>query len=198
MDWVTTSTILDGLREPTNQTAWDRLAARFRAPIVQFARRRGLPVADAEDVAQETLSALVDACRNGRFDPKKGRLSKFLFGIAYRQTQNAFRKKAHAEIQIARTANTSTTFWSNLPDERSAEESWDGTWERTVMTQCLAQIRLEVQPQTYRAFELTALAGLAPGVVAEQLDMSKNAVVLAKHRIVKRLRELRLEYEETV
>src|SRR5436305_1544249 len=85
MTWLTTATVLEKLRDFANRDAWDRFSERFRRPVVSFARGMGLAQSDAEDVAQETLMAFAKAYREGQYDPAKGRLSKFLFGIAYRQ-----------------------------------------------------------------------------------------------------------------
>ena len=86
MTWVTTATVLQNLRDYDNREAWGSFAERFRRPVVSFARGMGLKTADAEDVAQETMLAFAEAYRKGSYDPAKGRLSKFLFGIAYRQS----------------------------------------------------------------------------------------------------------------
>jgi DNA-directed RNA polymerase specialized sigma24 family protein len=88
-DWVTTSTILGGLRDFEDRASWERFVARFRAPIVRLALGHGLEAADADDVAQETLVAFADGFRAGRYDAQQGRLSSWLFGIAYRQVLRA-------------------------------------------------------------------------------------------------------------
>ena len=68
VDWLTTSTVLRDLGDLQNQTAWDRFVGRFRKPVVDFARRLGFEASQAEDVAQETLLAFVNAYREGRYD----------------------------------------------------------------------------------------------------------------------------------
>ena len=89
MDWITTSTILEGLKEFEGGDAWERLVERFRRPIVSFIRDLGLAESDAEDVAQETLIAFAEAYREGKYDPAKGRLSHWLFGIAWVRRRDA-------------------------------------------------------------------------------------------------------------
>lgn len=197
MDWITTSSVLDGLADSGNKAAWGQLVSNFRGPVLGFAARMGLQTEEAEDVAQETLLAFAHGYQNNRYDRSKGRLSKWLFGIAYRQVKYAFRKRQHTPRQIS-TATDGTTFWSSVPDEHTATVSWDETWGNAVLAQCLDQAKNEVQSATFQAFELTTLGKLPPDEVAASLGMSKNAVVLAKHRVVKRLRELQMQYEELV
>src|SRR5437868_3297926 len=92
MNWVTTATVLQKLRD-SDRDAWDSFADRFRRPVMSFSRKFGLRDSDAEDVAQETLMAFVEAFRRGDYDPAKGRLSRFLFGIAYRKSLEVRRRR---------------------------------------------------------------------------------------------------------
>lgn len=194
MEWLTTSTILDNLRDYNNEAAWGRFVARFRLPIVSFARNMGLPHADAEDVAQETLLAFAQAYRNDSYDRSKGRLSQWLFGIAYRQVLHMFGHRTRRDVQVSPTGDL-TSYWSSLPDEKTATVSWDETWQRTVLEQCLEQVRGETNSATFQAFQLTALAKRPPAEVASELGITRNAVFIAKHRVLSRLRALQEEYE---
>ncbi|HEY3246021.1 MAG TPA: hypothetical protein VGM03_21985 [Phycisphaerae bacterium] len=51
MEWVTTSTILERLRDFNDRSMWNRFCTRFRRPLVAFARRYGLSEAEADDVS---------------------------------------------------------------------------------------------------------------------------------------------------
>lgn len=184
--WQTTATVLERLRDYGNREAWGDFADRFRRPIVSFARGMGLSGADAEDAAQETLLAFAEAYRKGTYDPAKGRLSRFLFGIAYRQALHA-RRRRHAQVESA--------VWAELPDEQTASGVWDSEWERILLDRCLEQVRSEFEPQTFRAFELTVREDRPPGEAAEVLGVPLKTVYNAKHRILKRIRELRSEYD---
>jgi RNA polymerase sigma-70 factor (ECF subfamily) len=189
MTWVTTATVLEGLRDFSNRHAWDSFAERFRRPVVGFARSMGLKQSDAEDVAQETLIAFAEAYRQGRYDPAKGRLSRFLFGIAYRQALHARSVKPQA------AGHPASGFWDEVPDEQTATNIWDTEWEKRLLERCLEQVRSEFEPQTFRAFELAVQQGLDATGVAEQLNVPVKTVYNAKHRILKRIRELRGEYD---
>lgn len=192
MRWVTTTILLKNLRD-AEDAAWEEFVDRFRAPIVRFARGLGLAADEAEDVAQETLLDFVRAYRNGQYDREKGRLSAWLFGIAHRRVRSARRREAGRPRLLKGPARTA--FWANLPDEHAARRSWDTSWERAVLDQCLERVRTEVEPSTIRAFELFAIEGRSAAAVAEELGMSRNAVFIAKHRVIKRILELREQME---
>ena len=88
MEWITTSTILVSLGDYSNRAAWERFTDRCRPPVLRFVRGMGLSEVDAEDAAQGTLLAFAEGFRKGQYDRSKGRLSSWLFGIAFRQALN--------------------------------------------------------------------------------------------------------------
>lgn len=179
---VTGTTLLEGLRDPANQTIWTQYVERYRPMIVRYAKRRGLDAEDAEDVAQTSLLAFSDGYRDGRYDRSKGRLRSWLFGIVANEVRAKRRKQ-----EIPRDGEDALA-GVEADDGQSA---WDEEWQRAVLRECLAQARSEVQPETWRAFELFALEGRSAESVASELATTANAVFLAKRRILARMRELR-------
>ena len=188
MEWITTSTILRELRESSESDAWSRLVTRFRRPIVRFARKMGHAPADAEDVAQETLSAFVEAYRAGRYDRTKGRLSQWLFGIAFRQSQRVrrLRSRARAAVQAGDIGDLAP------PD---VTDLWEREWEEGMLAECFRRVRAEVEPQTFRIFELVVLEGKTPADVGRTLNLPATVVYNSKHRVIARLRRLRTALE---
>lgn len=73
--------------------------------------------------------------------------------------------------------------------------TWDGAWERFVLERCVERLRGELNPQTFSAFELTSLRGVPPEEAARQLGITRNAVFFARHRALRRMGELRTEFE---
>ncbi|MCA9254978.1 MAG: sigma-70 family RNA polymerase sigma factor, partial [Phycisphaerales bacterium] len=188
-EWITTSTILSRLRDHEDQDVWRNFSDRFNRPIVAFARKMGLSEADAFDAAPETLLAFLKSYRDGAYDRDKGRLSKWLFGIAYRQAQSTRRSTGRRAGRMIPQAGH-TTLHASLPDENSASATWDAEWEAAVLDACLKQVRSEVADNTFAAFDLVVRQGVAPDAAAEQLNMSRSAVYTAKHRVLARAREM--------
>lgn len=192
-EWVTTSTILNDLRDYENHAAWERFVGRFRRPIHGFARTAGLSDADADEVAQEALIAFAQAYREGGYDPARGRLSAWLFGILYnhirRHRQKAARQAARA------TPVDRTTFWRELPAEAAARTEWDREWEQAVWAECVERVRSEFEPITLAAFEAVVRDELPANDAAKKLGVPVKTVYNAKHRVLKRIRELREDLE---
>jgi len=196
VEWTTTSTVLRDLRDYEHRAAWDRFASRFRRPIVSFACSLGLSSVDAEDVAQESLIAFAEAFRRGQYNREKGRLSQWLFGIAYRQALGRRRDEARRTAK-QHTPASESGFLAALPDEPAASVSWDDEWERHVLQECLERVRREVEPSTFRAFELVMREDRSADEAARELGVPIKLVCNAKHRILKRIRELLPLLEET-
>lgn len=192
-DWHTSSTFLRELTDAGNHAAWERLHHRFRGPILRFARRLGLTETDAEDVAQETLMAFAAAYQTGRFEQSKGRLSHWLFGIAYRQTRRAIRDAARRARLAAHPERTA--FWSAVPDETKATRLWDVAWERALLEECLQRVRAEVEPLTMRAFELVVRGERNPADVADELGVPVKCIYNAKYAVLRRVRDWRAAFE---
>lgn len=195
MEWVTTSTILRDLRDTSNDRAWRSFVDRFRTPVVRFAAAQGVPATQAEDVAQETLAALAESLRTGRYDRERGRLSAWLFGIAWKQVLKERARQRRSEHPIGDGADLERAAAAHA-DEKTAGDDWNTHWERFVAGECVAQVRREFPADAVRAFELIVRDELSPREAAARLGVPVKFVYNARHRIVKRMRALREELEE--
>ncbi len=187
---VTSSFLLDGLKDPSNRVIWGQYVNRYRPLIVTYAQRLGLTAADAEDATQQVLAEFCRAYQAGKYDRERGRLREWLFGIARNQILNLRRRRAtRAEVQMA-DSNGGTGFFDRAADDESMSAVWDDEWQNAILRDCLVAVRREVEPRTFEAFELFACQGLSASQVAERLQMTENAVFGAKRRVLRRAREL--------
>ncbi|MEN6577037.1 MAG: sigma-70 family RNA polymerase sigma factor [Phycisphaerales bacterium] len=191
--WITTTEVLEGLRRPEDMLAWERFCTHFRPVIVKFAIQLGLSSTDAEDAAQETMLSFLKAFREGKYAREKGRLSNWLFGVARRVILN-LRGRWPLEVSIA-DKTTGTSFWDLVQDDHKLEQSWETEWRQMVLDECIGQARREFDPKVFDAFEQYALAGVAIHEVCQRLNMSRNAVYVAKSKVLSRLRELQRQFE---
>ncbi len=194
MDWTTSTRLLEELHTGDDGTAWDEFVGRFRPTIISFARGMGLRPPEAEDVAQEAFLTFAKHYRDGRYDRSKGRLSKWLFGIARNHTLCALRNVNRRELNLAPGHRTS--FWSALRDSSTTSALWDTQWQQAILHHCLDQVSREVDPTTFTAFEMVAYGQQPPAEAAAALGITVKAVYNAKHRILKRIRALRADCEE--
>ena len=79
---ITSTTLLDGLKDQGNAPVWSEFCTRYRPVIVAFARRLGMSEDDAQDAAQEALITFAAAYREGKYSRDKGRLRSWLLTLA--------------------------------------------------------------------------------------------------------------------
>jgi RNA polymerase sigma-70 factor (ECF subfamily) len=193
-EWITTSTVLERLSDFGDRGAWDRFAERFHRPIQAFAKKQGLAEHECADLAQETLLAFAEAYRRGEYDRTKGRLSNWLFGIAWRRIDHARRKADRRAEREGDALDSRMIDAHDVPSAASAE--WQELWERSILEHCLRQMRKESQPATFRAFEMLVLEKRSIEDAERELGMTRNAIAIAKHRVSARLRELVAQCDE--
>lgn len=192
---TTTSTLLlDALRDPSNQGVWQQYVARYRPPLLGYARRLGVSAEDAEDVAQQVLLTFCAAYRDGRYDRERGRLRTWLFAIAYREIMNWHRAARGRPPATGNDADAQRV--ASLPADSDAEALWEQEWRDTILRACLEQVRTEVHETTYQAFQRFVLDDRPALDVAAELGISQNAVFLAKRRVLQRVKELLPSIEE--
>jgi RNA polymerase sigma-70 factor (ECF subfamily) len=180
---VTSTTLLEGLRDPANEAVWEQWVARYRPLVVRTASRVGVPEVDAEDVAQNALLAFALAYREGRYERTRGRLRAWLFGIVSNQVLRWRERRARVGAREEETLGELTA-----PDE--LEALWNEEWRAAVLRQCFAALRPEFQETTLEAFERFVLRGEPARDVARGLGLTENAVFGAKRRVLRRLRQI--------
>ena len=192
--FVTTTVLLEGLRDPRNQAVWDEFVQRYRPMVLLYARRLGLNSDDAQDVAQQSLLSFYTAYTQGKYQREKGRLRHWLFGIARHHVIHVFEQRSTRRVEPAGGGGL-TGALSNVPAEDQLEQLWEQEWSAAVLRRCLQIVRSEFGHPMSQAFELFAWQGWPAKRVAEHLGMSENAVFIAKHRVLKRVRELMPDME---
>jgi len=182
--WHTTTGLLIDLSDFSNDEAWQRLMRGLYDPVRRFACSMGLRPADADDAAQEALTAF--AIHYGSFDRRKGRLSKWLFGIVYREVLKQRRTLARRHELLL----SSKRWYSLIADRRAAETLWERIWDLPAVEPYLTTARSEFSAPTYHAFHRVMVDEASCSETARDLGMSVDSVYAAKHRVLKRLRYL--------
>ncbi len=82
------------LRELDDSAAWGEFVAIYEAAIYRFARRKRLHHADAEDVTQEVLRAVLRRIPNWEASDQQGCFRAWLFRV----TRNLFARAWHEQL----------------------------------------------------------------------------------------------------
>lgn len=185
--WTNTE-LLDALRGDEDPAAWAALDQRIRPIVHGFARRLGVPDQDAADVAQETMMRMVKAYRDGGYERSRGGLRAWVVGIARHRVLD-WRQRA-----AGRGAEESV---SSLPDPADWDSRFEDEWRAHILALAFRELREHggLAEHRVRAFEMTAREGRPIADAAAALGMSENAVYMARHECLRRLRALASELE---
>jgi RNA polymerase sigma-70 factor, ECF subfamily len=162
-----------------NEEAFRLLYERNHPAIFRFALHMSGNKATAEDVTQEVFMALIHSARS--YDPKRGTLGGFLFGIA----RNQLRKRWEKEHRLV-----------PLPD--AFEQTQVGREMESLTFESVARVRQAVSslPESYReAVVLCDLQGMSYEEAAAALACPVGTVRSRLHRaralLLEKLRERR-------
>ncbi len=184
----TPHSLLEQARDCADAAAWRRLADLYVPLIHRWLRPYLLQAADTDDLVQEVLATL--ARELPRFDPQPGPgvFRSWLRTITVHRLRTSWQARNHRPAAIG--GDDIPAAFEQLEDPNSPlSRAWDEEHDRHVVRTLLAAIRLEVRATTWRAFEATALDGRPVALVAAELGLSPNAVLLAKSRVLNRLRK---------
>jgi RNA polymerase sigma-70 factor (ECF subfamily) len=184
----TSASLLERLRLQPYGGAWQRLIDLYEPLIRGWLRRHGLQRADSDDLVQEVLGVLVTGILGFEHNGRPGAFRSWLRTI----TVICLRRFWRAQRYRADAAGGSD--WEEhlrqLEDPMSGlSRLWDEEHDRHVLRKVLAMIEPDFRPLTWQAFRRVVLDGALPAAVAADLDLTVNAVLIAKSRVLQRVRQ---------
>ena len=161
-----------------DQDGVDETVLRGLRPVILRYCRSRLSYHSADDVAQEVCLALMSVRSAGR-SGWPGTVKAYAFGIASHKVADAMRASARLAVPIAELPD--------IPDDRPGpEETVIARWEGERVRRVLAKL----PPQQRRLLLLRVVSGFTAAETGEVLGMSAEAVRVAQHRALARMRKL--------
>lgn len=175
---ATPPSLLDRLRRP-DPAAWERFVALYAPLLRAWARRLGADGADADDLVQDVLAALVRALPDFRYDPGR-RFRGWLWTVTANRWRET-RRRAGPDRGGEGVPEVA------LPDPAEAVD--DAEYRRYLVGRALRVMRADFAPDQWQAFWESAVDGLPAADIAARRGISVAAVYAAKARVLRRLRE---------
>jgi RNA polymerase sigma-70 factor (ECF subfamily) len=173
------------LPDAADARAWDEFVQVYGPLIYRLARKRGLQPADADDVVQQVLAAVVRSVEEWLARRDRGPFRAWLLTIARNLAVNTLARPHSRSIAAGGSDNVQRLAGYAAGCE---EDGWfDLEYRREVFRWAAEQVRSEVALRTWQAFWLTAVEELPTAVVAEQLKMTEGSVYVARSRVMARL-----------
>jgi len=172
--------LLEKLRAPAPQVAWERFVQLYTPLLCHWAGRLGLSGPDAEDLVQDVFAILLQRLPSFAYDPRQ-RFRAWLWTVTVNKHRARLRRRADGEEPIAQRDMEPA-----VPD--NIEAVIEADYQQFVVQRALQLMQNEFQPATWQAFwECTVNARPASEVAAE-LQMRLDSVYTAKSRVLRRLR----------
>jgi RNA polymerase sigma-70 factor (ECF subfamily) len=183
---ATRASLLVRLRDSQDEAAWREFIELYAPLVYGYARKQGLQDADAADLSQDVLGAVVASIGRLEYDPGRGAFRNWLFTLVRRKLANWW------AVQGRQTPGSGDTATHRCLEQwagpEAGESAWEAQWEQQVFAWACEQVRPTVTDVTWEAFWRTAVAGESGGHVASALGLSVGAVYVARSRVLARLK----------
>lgn len=188
------------------RAALETLCRTYRAPVLAFVRSRGYTADAAEDLTQAFFARFLERAWHSSADPVRGRFRSFLLTALKRflidADSEAATLKRGGAIRFESLDNESDL--AGEPQD-NPETAFEREWARAVLNAAFRRLREEaVEAGKLQLFEQLSEFLVEPpdesdyARVAAALNLRRNTLAVAVHRLRHRFRELvRAELNET-
>ena len=183
----TPPSLLQRLREtPNDSDAWREFDDIYRPLLGGWLRGQGVQAHDADDLVQDILRAVARELPHFHYDPARGRFRGWLRQVMINRLREFWRAQKRERAYVEGLLDQLVDPTSDL------SRRWDHEHDQHVLQALLAQIEPHFAATNWQAFR-RLMAGEQARTVAVGLGLSVNTVLLARSRILKRLREAAAE-----
>jgi RNA polymerase sigma factor (sigma-70 family) len=183
----TSASLLERLRAGRDDAAWRRLDDLYRPLIRSWLRRDPTLGEEADDVVQEVMSVLVRELPVFQRQ-RTGSFRRWLRTVTAHRLAAHYRSRKSRPVALGAPQEECPLV--QLADSRSElSRMWDDEHDRFVLRRLMDLIAPQFEPTTLAAFRRVVFDEVAPAQAAEELGLSLNAVLLAKSRVLGRLRQ---------
>lgn len=186
---------------PDARTALDRLCRTYRPPVIAYIRGRGYAAETTEDLAQTFFTRFIEDAYHASADPARGRFRAFLLVALKRFLINsdaeAHTLKRGGDISLRRLDDSQLNLDQLTSGDDGPEYAFERSWAISVLDAAMRQLREEAREAgKLEMFEqLSEFLTERPDEAdyeraARALNLRRNTLAVAVHRMRHRLREL--------
>lgn len=177
------SSVILGIKQ-NNQRAWEQLVDFYYPIAYRWSRNAGLNEHNAADVCQDVFRSVVQSLENFYRINDKQSFGAWLRLITQRRIADFLQRNKH-ESPVGGTSVQLQ--FQEIPIEISNDEILEANAK---LLDAIRVVQNEFEVTSWRAFELNVLQQIDADLVAQELEISRNAVYLSKSRILKRIRQI--------
>ncbi len=177
--------LIEKIKDPQDAEAWNEFTAIYYPLVFEICRRKGLQHADATDITQEVLSRVADAIDHYRHDRPNATFRGWLYCITRNLTVDFFKRRAKDPLALAAVPEDLA-----LLKHPSASECqpFELEFKRRLFAVVARSVQGQVALKTWTVFWMTEVEGQDVESTAQQLQLTKGAVYVARSRVIAKLR----------
>jgi RNA polymerase sigma-70 factor (ECF subfamily) len=180
--------LLERLRSRPDAVSWRRLVDLYTPLVRNWLRRQAVPRDDAEDLVQDVLAVLVRELPAFEHSGRRGAFRTWLRGVTVNRLRGFWR--ARKSCPVPGGDGDLGRLLDQLADPHSdLARHWDEEHDRHVARRLAELVAADFEPTTWQAFRRVVMDGERAAAIADELHVSVNAVLLAKSRVLRRLRQ---------
>jgi RNA polymerase sigma-70 factor (ECF subfamily) len=180
--------LLERLREKPDGVSWKRLVDLYTPLIERWLRQQAVSPDEIDDFVQEVMGVVVREMAEFRHSNRKGAFRRWLRTITVNRLRGYWRSKPRKVLAAGRVEIEFQL--TQLEDPTSAlSRLWDKEHDEFVARRLLELLEPEFTASTWQAFRRQVMDEMKPAQVAKELGLTTNAVLIAKSRVLRRLRQ---------
>jgi RNA polymerase sigma-70 factor (ECF subfamily) len=179
----TSDSLLGRLAAAPSDDDWQRLDDLYRPLLRAWMARAGVAASDVEDLVQDVL--FVVSRKISKFERRgRGAFRTWLRAILANRVRDYFRGKKY----LPSITRDSSLDEFDLPDS-ALSQLWERDHDEHVAAALIQRVQGDFKPVAWQPFRRHVMEGEPAVEVAKALKLSLNSVLLAKRRVVKRVRQ---------
>jgi RNA polymerase sigma-70 factor (ECF subfamily) len=178
---TTPASLLERLRSPTS-AAWPEFVALYTPLLYHWTRRLGLPRSDAADLLQDVFVLLVRELPGFQYDSTR-RFRAWLWTVF----KNLWLARKRQAVRPEQPLGPGSL--AELESENNVQEWQEEEYREHLVACALRVMRSEFHDTTWQACWAVVVEERSVAEVAAELNLTPNAVCVAKSRVLRRLRE---------
>lgn len=179
----TSSTLLMRLRNENDPAAWADFQRIYAGLITHWARKYGVTGADADDLTQDILLALLTTFRAGGFtlDRKRGHFRSFLMVTVRNRAVNFLRARGRHPQHVALIDE------ADHPPDRAADRAAEAEYRARLLEACFEAVRPQFDALTWDCFVARSYRDEPAKKIAARLGIPYEEVYRRAYKVMKAL-----------
>ena len=183
----TSLSLLARIRQDGDSDSWNRLVELYSPLMRGWLRAYEVRADDADDLVQEVFCVLSQELPRFQHNDRPGAFRNWLRKILVHRLRNYWRSRQHRPV--ATGSSSVLERLHHLEDESSdLSRIWNEQHDHQVTARLLELVRPKFEPKTWEAFHRQMFDGQRPEQIAEELQMSRGSVYMARNRVLSALR----------